>query len=491
MSKTGQSAHFTFDFIVMSLKTIYFTTCEKFLINFIYDSLLFRDVFVRNNSFLFARKSLCLNLNLFSLLRSVGGLVLAAFDQVPWELHDNSIILGCLSFFVALVMLYDLADPIARQVTDTTQTDTEYTVSQQQQQQQQPQQQQSSQQPQQPQQQIGAASDVAQVNPSTSNQTIQSNQSNHFNQFNLPASSQPSEMQRNDVTDKPIQVTEPVVEKVVTQTQSIQTAVDPTMLNDIAQNGYYHRGDTIDFVQYQHMPQPQQPVFERVLLPEKKRPTYNKVADPHKATIIQNVRTNEYVPRETHFDETMNYSQMPKYAAVQRQQHHQQPNYQHQQQQHQTTSSHPNYSTSYAPPSPMYKLSRNYEHNDFERPPIKQTIINDYGRSAPKPTIKTIYRSDELSRYHDTSIEHQNQPMMVIRKYGHSTPTTRPSKSTSQSISELRHHHSNDSVYHRNGNNNGTHITQINARKNGCRGPNTDDEVDFRKCSERIRLACQ
>lgn len=54
-----------------------------------------------------------------------GGIVLAAFDQVPWELHDNSIILGCLSFFVALIMLYDLSDPIARLVTDMTQTDRE------------------------------------------------------------------------------------------------------------------------------------------------------------------------------------------------------------------------------------------------------------------------------------------------------------------------------------------------------------------------------
>lgn len=53
----------------------------------------------------------------------IGGIVLAAFDQVPWELHDNSIILGCLSFFVALIMLYDLSDPMARLVTDMTQTD--------------------------------------------------------------------------------------------------------------------------------------------------------------------------------------------------------------------------------------------------------------------------------------------------------------------------------------------------------------------------------
>lgn len=48
---------------------------------------------------------------------------MAAFDQVPWELHDNSIILGCLSFFVALIMLYDLSDPMARLVTDMTQTE--------------------------------------------------------------------------------------------------------------------------------------------------------------------------------------------------------------------------------------------------------------------------------------------------------------------------------------------------------------------------------
>lgn len=390
-----------------------------------------------------------------------GGLVLAAFDQVPWELHDNSIILGCLSFFVALVMLYDLADPVARLVTDTTQTDEEHTMPQQNQQQQQL-----------SQQQVVSATDVVTTNTSTVNQSTQSNQSD------IPASGQTNQVHRTDITDKPIDNTESVVrEKVTTQNQTVQKTGNPTMLEDIAQNGHYHQGDTIDFVHYQQMPQAQQPVFERVLLPEKKRPTYYKVANSHTATTVQNMRTDDYIPRETHFDATMNYNQMPTYAAIQRQQ--RQP----------TISTHPHldHSSSYQPSSPMYKLNHNYEHNDYEQPPPKRNIINDYGRSSRKHKIQTMRSSDELSRYHDTATEHyQNQPMMIIRNYGHSTPT-RPSTATVQqsSIAEHRHHHTNDSVYHRNGNigasNSSAHITQMKSHRNGCSESNTGDEVDFRK----------
>lgn len=48
----------------------------------------------------------------------------AAIDQVPSELHDNAIILGCLSFFVAFLFLIDLADPLGSKRSGATQTDT-------------------------------------------------------------------------------------------------------------------------------------------------------------------------------------------------------------------------------------------------------------------------------------------------------------------------------------------------------------------------------
>jgi len=53
----------------------------------------------------------------------MGGLVFAAIDQVPTPLHDNAIIMGCLSFFVAFLFIYDLADPVVHQTAGGTQTD--------------------------------------------------------------------------------------------------------------------------------------------------------------------------------------------------------------------------------------------------------------------------------------------------------------------------------------------------------------------------------
>lgn len=53
----------------------------------------------------------------------VGGLVFASIDQVHPDLHDNAIILGCLSFLVAILFVIDLADPLARMTAHTTQTD--------------------------------------------------------------------------------------------------------------------------------------------------------------------------------------------------------------------------------------------------------------------------------------------------------------------------------------------------------------------------------
>ncbi|XP_055312513.1 uncharacterized protein LOC129574470 [Sitodiplosis mosellana] len=430
---------------------------------------------------------------------AMGGIVLAAFDQVPWELHDNSIILGCLSFFVALVMMYDLADPMARHVTDMTQTEHDYTTSQRQEQPHQP----TPQQQQPSQQQVMTITEPAASNNSSS------------------PSVQVNETTQITVTEEPVQpVAKPIKETVVrTQTKTVQTAIEPSSPDDIAKNGNYHRGDTIDFVQYQHLPQPEQPVFERVLLPEKKRPTLNKIADPHKTDrIVQTVHPDEYIVRESpihrreHIDSQLHYSQMPKYAAV-----HHQPMSSHQRPTHiGDNHQYLDHPSSYALPSSMYKLSRSYnEHNDYEQPPPKQTVKmarsdelgrsynahNDYERPPPKHTVK-MARSDELGRYRDPAPEHyQTQPMMVIRNYSQSMATTRaPSTATSannlaeqrrqQQLQQQQQQHRHDSAYHRNANNSGirkhgaSHITQMNSRKTRCC---TDDEVDFRKMNSSIR----
>ncbi|XP_062560681.1 uncharacterized protein LOC134224982 [Armigeres subalbatus] len=54
---------------------------------------------------------------------AAGGLVFASIDQVHPDLHDNAIILGCLSFLVAILFVIDLADPLARMTAHMTQTD--------------------------------------------------------------------------------------------------------------------------------------------------------------------------------------------------------------------------------------------------------------------------------------------------------------------------------------------------------------------------------
>lgn len=51
-------------------------------------------------------------------------MVLASIDQIPEELIDNAIVLGCLSFFVAFVFLFDLSERMGKRRTDGTQTDT-------------------------------------------------------------------------------------------------------------------------------------------------------------------------------------------------------------------------------------------------------------------------------------------------------------------------------------------------------------------------------
>lgn len=56
-----------------------------------------------------------------------GGLVLASIDQIPDDLIDNAIILGCLSFFVAFLFLIDMSEKMGtagKRRSDATQTDT-------------------------------------------------------------------------------------------------------------------------------------------------------------------------------------------------------------------------------------------------------------------------------------------------------------------------------------------------------------------------------
>lgn len=54
---------------------------------------------------------------------SCGGLILASLEQVLPDLYDNAIILGSLSFFIGLLYLIDMADPLSRKSQTMTQTE--------------------------------------------------------------------------------------------------------------------------------------------------------------------------------------------------------------------------------------------------------------------------------------------------------------------------------------------------------------------------------
>lgn len=54
--------------------------------------------------------------------------------------------------------------------------------------------------------------------------------------------------------------------------------------SNIPLNGNYHRSDEVDFVQTKILPTPEQPVFEKVLLPEKRRPEKHNIPNPRENT---------------------------------------------------------------------------------------------------------------------------------------------------------------------------------------------------------------
>lgn len=103
-----------------------------------------------------------------------------------------------------------------------------------------------------------------------------------------------------------------------TQRSSRATMTYDTMVDvrDVAKHGNYHRSDSVDIVQTQHLPQAEQPVFERVLMPEKKRPTIQRASDGHRttATVVQSAAHDEYDgghhPRPDYLDATYNHNQL-------------------------------------------------------------------------------------------------------------------------------------------------------------------------------------
>lgn len=148
-----------------------------------------------------------------------GGVVFSAFDQVPSDLHINAIVLGCLSFLVAFLMLIDLADPMARHTNDTTQTD-----------------------------------------------------------FPVPTGLPAQEIKEIN-TIGPHMIAKPIPTAANIQVHPNRSHRTSDVVNPT--NGQYVRGDEVDFVQAHMTPSAQEPIFEKLLLPEKQRPHRQNIPDPH------------------------------------------------------------------------------------------------------------------------------------------------------------------------------------------------------------------
>lgn len=258
-----------------------------------------------------------------------GGLVFAAFDQVPSDLHDNAIVLGCLSFFVSLLILIDLADPMARHISDTTQTE---------------------------------------------------NTNNNSGIVATPTAASPLKIPNGGIETKQIngiatlQPTETSIQVHDVHEDSRSENHSPLQSNgNIALNGNYHRSDEVDFVQTKILPRAEQPVFEKVLLPEKRRPEKQNIPNPR-----ENTSKTEFVTERIIDQRQMAYDQR-QMAYDQRQTAYDQNNFGYQDQYRNSDSRHQ--------PHQNYGYVRDNIHATRKTPPHQQQYGND------------------------------NRPLMVIRDY--------------------------------------------------------------------------
>lgn len=151
---------------------------------------------------------------------------------------------------MALLILIDLADPMARHISDTTQTE---------------------------------------------------NTNNNSGIIATPNATSPLKLPNGGIETKQIngiatlQPTETTIQVHDAHEDSRSENHSPPQTNvNIALNGNYHRSDEVDFVQTKILPRAEQPVFEKVLLPEKRRPEKQNIPNPRENT-SQTVENLPYV----------------------------------------------------------------------------------------------------------------------------------------------------------------------------------------------------
>lgn len=211
----------------------------------------------------------------------------------------------------------------------------------------------------------------------------------------------------------PIEATSIPVHEVHEDSRSENHSPQPSNVN-IALNGNYHRSDEVDFVQTKILPKPEQPVFEKVLLPEKRRPEKQNVPNPR-----ENTSQTEFVT-ERIIDQTQNaYDQRQTAYDARQTSYDQRPTTYDQRQ------------SSYEPRQSAYDQN-NFGHQDFSHHPninIRYQPHQNYG-----------YVRDNLQRTRKQQFTYDNRPLMVVRDYSNS----RANMSYDQRIKSASYRRSNN-----------------------------------------------
>lgn len=336
-------------------------------------------------------------------------------------------------------MLFDLSDPMARYVTDTTQTDSHYAASGEQQ----------------------STSDQIQ-NTSISAQDESPSQPNGKRiAQDEPSRSAASANGKTALSDAP---------SPLSQSSSNAEVVD------FAKSGHYHRSNSIDLVQTDSLPRAEQPIVERVVRAGRQH-------QPDAASGRSS--TSKSPPRAVHAG---NHSRHHDYYA---------------QHQHHHASSQPQpiniNSVQY---KPMASASKQHQGGpDAPFGGHRNFVCEEYDENSYNPPPRYVYKSPVVasaSRYREADAIAAAQPMMVIRNYGaqplHMKPTQRNGASRTNDA-HYAHQTINDN------HSNAQPRTTAAASKYGVQGrgakssarcgqrgdSDDDEEVDFRKMNASMR----
>lgn len=176
----------------------------------------------------------------------------------------------------------------------------------------------------------------------------------------------------------------------------------------IGMNGNYHRTDEVDFVQTKVLPKAEQPVFEKVLLPEKRRPERQNIPNPRENTSHTEFVTQQTIDPREMYEHRRTAHDQKQTAYDRRHASHEQNDFNHHDQYH-------NYDTRYQPHQ-NFGYVRDHMHTPRKSPSNPQQMPYDrYG----------------------------NKPLMVVRDYSNA----RANMSYEQRITSANYRRSNSNNF--------------------------------------------